>query len=55
MIKPPTPRLIWSGFTLIELLVTLAVLGIVSALVINATDSEWHCERVKSVAIELAA
>jgi prepilin-type N-terminal cleavage/methylation domain-containing protein len=48
------PRLACSGFTLAELLVTLAVIGILSAVVLNGIGMrEWQRRRVNAVAMEL--
>lgn len=42
------------GFTVMELMITVAILGILSAVVIDAGLREWRREQVNSVVLELA-
>lgn len=42
-----------AGFTLTELMVTVAILGILSAIVLRISGVEWRRARVNAVAVEL--
>jgi Tfp pilus assembly protein FimT len=43
------------GFSTMELMVTVAVLGVVAALVVPANQSQWRRERVNAAAVELTS
>lgn len=43
------------GYTVVELMVTVAILGILSAVVIDVGWREWRREQVNSVVLELAS
>lgn len=49
-----TARTRLAGFTLAELLITVAVLGVLTGLLIQASARDWRRERVNGVVVELA-
>ncbi|MDM7954473.1 MAG: prepilin-type N-terminal cleavage/methylation domain-containing protein [Cyanobium sp. CZS 25K] len=53
---PPARSRPWAqGFTTMELMVTVAVLGVVAAVVVPANQVQWRRERVNAAALELTS
>ena len=50
-VRPSTP----AGFTVVELMVTVAVLGIVSSVAFNVSQSSWRARGASAATVELTA
>lgn len=49
------PGRVARGFSTMEIMVTVAVLGVVAAVVVPANQSQWRRERVNAAALELTS
>jgi len=54
-LPPARFRLRAQGFSTMELMVTVAVLGVVAAVVVPANQEQWRRERVNAAALELTS